>query len=56
MLNYAEVRKMDVIFIMTRKERGTTAKILGSTARKIIENSLVPVLSVHPNDKLVQTS
>lgn len=55
-LNYAEVKKMDVIFIMTHKERGSQTRFLGSTARKIIENSVVPVLSVHPKDKLVQTA
>jgi nucleotide-binding universal stress UspA family protein len=53
-LNYAEVKKMDVIFIMTHRESGSQTKFLGSTARKIVENSVVPVLSVHPKDKLVQ--
>jgi len=47
-MNYAEVHKMDVIFIMTHKESGASTKFLGSTARTIIEHSTVPVLSLHP--------
>jgi nucleotide-binding universal stress UspA family protein len=55
-LGYAVETRADVIFIMTHRERGSTTKFLGSTARNIVENSPVPVLSVHPTDKLVQTS
>ncbi len=47
-INHAEEVGADMIAIMTTKENILTELFLGSTARRIIQHSTVPVLSTHP--------
>ncbi|MEI6817075.1 MAG: universal stress protein [Bacteroidota bacterium] len=50
-LKYSKKAKADLIMIMTQSEMDWTDMFIGSTAQEIINNSVVPVLSIHPMDK-----
>ncbi len=47
-IDYAVENEADLILIMTRQENIVEELFLGSTARKIVSRSPVPVLSIHP--------
>jgi nucleotide-binding universal stress UspA family protein len=50
-IKYAKKVKADLIMIMTQSEMDWTDLFIGSTAQEIINNSEVPVLSIHPMDR-----
>jgi nucleotide-binding universal stress UspA family protein len=47
-IDYAEEIDADLIIIMTREESQLIEVTMGSNARKVIEQSNIPVLSIHP--------
>lgn len=47
-IDYAEEIDADLIIIMTREESQLIEVAMGSNARKVIEQSNIPVLSIHP--------
>jgi len=55
-LNYSQKVNADLIMIMTQQESDFTRYFLGSTARSIINESDIPVMSVRPVKKLDTTS
>ena len=55
-LNYSEKVNADLVMIMTQKESDFTLYFLGSTARSIINESCIPVMSVRPVKKLDTSS
>ena len=55
-LNYSEKVNADLVMIMTQQESDFTLCFLGSTARSIINESDIPVMSVRPVKKLDTTS
>ena len=55
-LNYSEKVNADLIMIMTQQESDFTLYFLGSTARSIINESDIPVMSVRPVKKIDTTS
>ncbi len=54
-LNYAKKVDADLIMIMTQSEMDWTDLFIGSTAQEIINNSEVPVLSIHPMDRMEES-
>jgi len=54
-LKYTKKVKADLILIMTQSEMDWTDMFIGSSAQEIINNSDVPVLSIHPMDKAEST-
>ncbi len=55
-LNYSEKVNADLVMIMTQQESDSTRYFLGSTARSIINDCDIPVMSVRPVKKLDTTS
>ena len=55
-LNYSKKVNADLVMIMTQQESDFTLYFLGSTARSIINESDIPVMSVRPVKKLDTTS
>lgn len=55
-LNYSEKVNADLVMIMTQQESDFSLYFLGSTARSIINESDIPVMSVRPVKKLDTTS
>ena len=55
-LNYSKKVNADLVMIMTQQESDFTLYFLGSTARSIINESDIPVMSVRPAQKLDTTS
>ena len=55
-LNYSEKVNADLVMIMTQQESDFNLYFLGSTARSIINESDIPVMSVRPVKKLDTTS
>lgn len=51
-LKYTKKVKADLILIMTQSEMDWTDMFIGSSAQEIINNSDVPVLSIHPMDRM----
>ncbi len=47
-VEYADSADADLILIMVRQERKWNEMIIGSTARAVIENATVPVMSIKP--------
>jgi nucleotide-binding universal stress UspA family protein len=47
---YADEVNADLVIIMTRQETKMNERVLGSSARKIITGSKVPVLSIRPKE------
>ena len=47
-VDYAAEVNADLIIIMTREESQLIEMTLGSNARKVVEQSMIPVLSIHP--------
>ena len=50
-IKYAKKSKADLIMIMTQSEMDWTDLFIGSTAQEIINNSEIPVISIHPMDR-----
>jgi nucleotide-binding universal stress UspA family protein len=50
-IKYAKKVKADLIMIMTQSEMDWTDLFIGSTAQEIINDSEIPVLSIHPMDR-----
>lgn len=55
-LNYSEQVNADLVMIMTQQESDFNLYFLGSTARSIINESDIPVMSVRPVKRLDTTS
>ena len=55
-LNYSEKVNADLVMIMTQQESDFNLYFLGSTARSIINESDIPVMSVRPVKRLDTTS
>ncbi len=49
-LEYAEKMNADLIVIMTEQEKKLTNIVLGSYAQQMIHHSMVPVLTIHPEE------
>jgi len=47
-LSTAESRRADLIVVGTRGQRGLDYLLLGSTAQRVVQRALCPVLTVHP--------
>lgn len=47
-LNYAPVVSADCIFIMTQQEVGFVEMMVGTSAEQVINNAMIPVISVRP--------
>lgn len=47
-LNYAPVVNADCIFIMTQQEIGFVEMMVGTSAEQVINNAMIPVISVRP--------
>lgn len=52
LLNYAENVNADLVVINTEQDRKLAQLFLGTNAQQIVHNAQMPILSVHPNDKL----
>lgn len=52
LLSYAESIDADLVVINTEQDRMVAQLFLGTNAQQIVHNAQLPVLSVHPNDKL----
>lgn len=52
LLTYAESIDADLVVINTEQDRKLAQLFLGTNAQQIVHNAQLPVLSVHPNDKL----
>ncbi len=52
LLGYAESISADLVVINTEQDRMLAQLFLGTNAQQIVHNAQLPVLSVHPNDKL----
>ncbi len=52
LLTYAEGINADLVVINTEQDRKLAQLFLGTNAQQIVHNAQLPVLSVHPNDKL----
>jgi nucleotide-binding universal stress UspA family protein len=50
-IKYAKKEKADLIMIMTQSEMDWTDLFIGPTAQEIINDSEIPVLSIHPMDR-----
>lgn len=50
-LKYAEYTNADLIIIMSETELTISSMLLGSQAQEIVNHSLVPVITLHPEDK-----
>lgn len=55
-LDYSKKVNADLVMIMTQQESDFTLYFLGSTARSLINESAIPVMSVRPVKKLDTTS
>jgi len=51
MIKYAEKIEADLIMIMTQQEKEIKKLFIGSKAKGVINNSDIPVLSIHPSEK-----
>lgn len=51
-LGYAESINADLVVINTEQDRMLAQLFLGTNAQQIVHNAQLPVLCVHPNDKL----
>jgi nucleotide-binding universal stress UspA family protein len=49
-LEYAEKMNADLIVIMTEQEKKLTNIVLGSYAQQMIHHSMIPVLTIHPEE------
>lgn len=49
-LSAAEARRVDLIVVGTRGQRGLDYLLLGSTAQRVVQRAACPVLTVHPQD------
>lgn len=52
LLGYAESINADLVVINTEQDRMLAQLFLGTNAQQIVHNAQLPVLSVHPNDKI----
>ena len=51
-LDFSILHQADLIMIMTQQENNFTQYMIGSAAQSIINNSTVPVMSIHPEVKI----
>jgi nucleotide-binding universal stress UspA family protein len=56
LLGYAESIDADLVVINTEQDRMLAQLFLGTNAQQIVHNAQIPVLSVHPNDKIFTLS
>ncbi len=52
LLSYAESINADLVVINTEQDRMLAQLFLGTNAQQIVHNAQIPVLCVHPNDKI----
>ncbi len=50
-IKYAEYAKADLIVIMSETETTISQVLLGSMAQQVVNHSVVPVITLHPEDK-----